>query len=70
MVHSHTPKSTQHAARSKEPGLQRYGWMWYCSRLTTHLLEHFYFGAEALDGLVVLAFEVICETCACIGRGV
>jgi hypothetical protein len=38
------------------------------SRLNaTHLLEHFYFGAEALDGLVVLAFEVICETCGWIG---
>lgn len=33
-----------------------------------NLLEHFYFGAEALDGLVVLAFEVICETCVRIGR--
>lgn len=36
----------------------------------THLLEHFYFGAEALDGLVILSFEVVCETCACIGCGV
>ncbi len=36
----------------------------------THLLEHFYFGAETLYGLVILAFEVICEMCACIGCGV
>lgn len=34
------------------------------------LLEHFYFGAEALNGLIVLAFEVICKMCACVGRSV
>jgi len=25
------------------------------------LLEHFYFGAKSLNGLVVLAFDVVCE---------
>ena len=42
----------------------RGGWVF------THLLEHFYFGAETLNGLVVLTFEVVCEACACKGCGV
>jgi hypothetical protein len=36
----------------------------------THLLEQFYFGAESLYGLVILAFKIIRETCACKGCGV
>ena len=31
---------------------------------STHLFEQFYFGAQSLDGLVVLAFEIIREACA------
>jgi len=34
------------------------------------LLEHFYFGAKSLNGLVILAFDVVCEACACKGCGV
>jgi len=30
----------------------------------THLFEQFYFGAQSLNGLVVLAFEIIREACA------
>ena len=35
---------------------------------STHLFEQFYFGAQSLDGLVVLAFEIIREACAWTGR--
>jgi len=34
------------------------------------LLEHFHFGAESLNGLIVLTFKVVCEACACKGCGI
>lgn len=36
----------------------------------THLFEHFHFGAQSLDGLVILAFEVVRKARARKGRGV
>ena len=37
---------------------------WEGGGQSTHLFEQFYFGAQSLDGLVVLAFEIIREACA------
>lgn len=36
----------------------------------THIFEHFHFGAESLDSLVILTFEVVREACARKGCGV